>query len=259
MNGGKALLGVGLAAMGLIFALIFSPFFMVGAGQVAVSYNRGTGETKTYMQGTHFRMPIVQSVHEFDVKTQRIDIQAESASKDLQVVHVTAMLNYHLVYDKVNELFTKVGVDYDEKVIYPITNEVIKAEVANFPVEQIITSREKLKEKIQVELKEKLLAYHIELEGVNLVNIKFDDEFNKVVEEKQIEEQKIKTAEYQRRQAEEYKKKTILEAEAEAEKQRLMRNTLTQDMVELKWIEKWNGILPTYMLGDKGVLMVQPQ
>ena len=40
------------------------------------------------------------------------------------------------------------------------------------------------------------------------------------------QEQKIKLAEYQKRQAIEYKEKTILEAQAEAEKQRLMKSNV---------------------------------
>lgn len=254
----KIIVLAGLFVVGLIVLLILFPAFTVGAGEVGVTFNRFTGQTQSYSQGTHFRMPIAQSVYKFDVKTKRMDIDAESASKDLQVVHITAMLNYHLDYAHVNDLFVKVGRDYEEKIIHPATNETIKAAVAQFPVEQIITNREDLKTIIEKTLKTKLSAYNIELEAVNLVNINFDPEFNKVVEQKQIEEQKIKTAEYQKRQAMEYKEKTILEAQAEAEKQRLMKSNVNESIVALEWIKKWSGNLPTTMLSDKGVIMINP-
>lgn len=250
---------IGMMIVGLIGIFILFPVFTVSAGEVGVTFNRFSGETKSYPQGTHFRVPLAQSVYKFDVKTQRVDIDAESASKDLQVVHVTAMLNYHLIYEKVNELFVKVGADYTEKIIHPATNEVIKATVAKFPVEEIIVNRDKLKTQIEADLRDKLLKYYIDLESVNLVNINFDPEFNKVVEQKQIEEQKIKTAEYQKRQAEEYKQKTILEAQAEAEKQRLMKANVTASIISLEWIKKWNGILPQTILGDKSMMMVNPK
>jgi regulator of protease activity HflC (stomatin/prohibitin superfamily) len=255
----KLLVAAGLALVGFIALLILFPVFTVGAGEVGVTFNRFSGETQSYSQGTHFRVPLVHAVYKFDVKTQRVDMEAESASKDLQIVHVTAMLNYHLTYSKVNELFVKVGRDYIEKIIHPATNEVIKAAVAKFPVEQIIVNRETLKELIQKELAEKLLVYNIELESVNLVNINFDPEFNKVVEQKQIEEQKIKLAEYQKRQAIEYKEKTILEAQAEAEKQRLMKSNVNEQIIALEWIKKWSGNLPETMMGDKGILMINPK
>lgn len=260
METNTKILFAGAIAIGvLIFGLIFSPFFSVSAGEVGVTFNRVSGETQSYSQGMHFRIPLVQAVHDFDVKTQRIDIDAHSASKDLQKVHVVAMLNSHLDYEKVNDLFVKVGEDYKEKVVEPATQEVIKAETAKFPVDEIIVRREVLKDGIEKALKLKLAEYHIILENVNLVNIDFDEEFNKVVEQKQIEEQKIKTAEYQKRQALEYKEKTILEAQAEAEKQRLMKSNVNESIVALEWIKKWNGNLPQTVLSDKSVMMVNPK
>lgn len=255
----KMFLKIGGAVVLLILGLIFKPFFTVSAGEVGVTFNRFSGETRSYSQGTHFRIPLVCAVYDFDVKTQRIDVDAHSASKDLQKVHVVAMLNSHLDYTKVNELFVKVGEDYKEKVVEPATQEVIKAETAKLPVEEIIVRRDSLRSGIENSLREKLKEYNIILENVNLVNIDFDEEFNKVVEQKQIEEQRIKTAEYQKRQAIEFKEKTILEAQAEAEKQRLMKSNVNESIVSLEWIKKWNGVLPSTVLGDKNVMMVNPK
>lgn len=247
-----------LALILIAFALMLGcgTFFSVGAGIVGVTFNSITGQTAAYSQGMYMKLPIITSVIKFDVKTQREDIQADSASKDLQKVKVHVAINYHLDYKKVNELYVKVGRDYNEKVIHPAVNESVKASVAQFPVEEIIVKREDVKILIEKSLKDRLAIYNIILESVNLVNISFDDEFNKVVEQKQIEEQKIKTAEYIKKQAEQKKQATILEAEGEARKQELLRATISKDTVMMKWIEKWDGKLPTYMMGDKTMMMV---
>ena len=231
-------------------------FFSVGAGVVGVTFNTVTGATAAYSQGMYLKIPLVTSVVKFDVKTQREDIQADSASKDLQKVQVHVAINYHLDYKKVNDLYVKVGRDYIEKVIHPAVNESVKASVAQFPVEEIIVKREDVKILIEKSLKDRLAIYNIILESVNLVNISFDAEFNRVVEQKQIEEQKIKTAEYIKKQAEQKKQATILEAEGEARKQELLRATISKDTVMMKWIDKWDGKLPTYMMGDKTMMMV---
>jgi regulator of protease activity HflC (stomatin/prohibitin superfamily) len=232
--------------------------FSVGAGIVGVTFNTITGSTDSYSQGTYLKLPLITNVYKFDVKTQREDIKAESASKDLQSVMVKVVVNYHLDYAKVNNLFVKVGKDYVEKVIHPAVNESVKASVAQFPVEEIIVKREDVKTIIETVLKERLATYNIILESVNLVNISFDDEFNKVVEQKQIEEQKIKTAEYKKRQAEQNKAATILEAEGEARRNELLRATISKDTVMMQWINKWDGKLPTYMMGDKTSMLIQP-
>jgi regulator of protease activity HflC (stomatin/prohibitin superfamily) len=245
-----------IAVLILIFLVGCGAFFQVGAGVVGVTFNSITGSTAAFSQGMYFKIPIVTSVIKFDVKTQREDIQADSASKDLQKVKVFVAINYHLDYLKVNELYVKVGRDFNDKVIHPAVNESVKASVAQFPVEEIIVKREDVKMLIEKSLKDRLAIYNIILESVNLVNIAFDDEFNKVVEQKQIEEQKIKTAEYIKKQAEQKKQATILEAEGEARKQELLRATISKDTVMMKWIDKWDGKLPTYMVGDKTFMTI---
>ena len=247
-----------LITIAVIFILFFmlNPFYVVGPGQVGVSFNRISGITQSHPRGIHFRIPLLVTVTMFDVKTQKIVLDAQSASKDMQEVNVKLVLNCHLQYDKVNELYVNVGVDYKDKVIAPAVFESVKASTAKFPVEQIITERDKLKDMLETKLTERLKAYYIVMESANLVDINFSQEFNQVVEQKQLEEQKIKTAQYQRLQAEEKKKTTILEAEGESRKQELLRRTTSKEVIELKWIEKWDGKLPTYMLGDKTSLFM---
>ena len=250
----------GRVAVTLIAIILFmGSWFIVNPGVVAVTFSRLSGTTASYSQGIHMKLPILTGVEKFDVQTQRVDIKSESASKDLQKVDVDVVLNYHLAYDKVNELYVKVGSDYSEKIIEPSVNEAVKAAAAQLPVEEIIVKRETLRSAIESMLRDRLSGYNITLESVNLVNIGFDPEFNKVVEAKQMEEQKIKTAQYQRMQAEEKKQQTILEAQAEAEKQRLMKINVTKDIIALEWIKKWNGTLPSTVLGDKSFMMINPK
>ncbi|MGL4368907.1 MAG: SPFH domain-containing protein, partial [Spirochaetota bacterium] len=112
------------AVIGIFFLIIlFGSWFFVGAGIVGVTFNTMTGETHSYSQGFYFKIPLVTDVTKFDVKTQRQDIRADSASMDLQKVAVHVVVNYHLDYAKVNELYVKVGVDYEDKVIAPAVNE----------------------------------------------------------------------------------------------------------------------------------------
>lgn len=242
----------------LLFLVILGCYYTISAGEVGVKFNRITGQTSSNFQGFHFKLPFIEGITKFDVRTQKLEVKAASSSKDLQVVTVDAVLNYHLDYKKVNTLYTKVGEDFSNIVIIPAIQEVIKASLSQYPVEQIIVNREGVKENIESRLKVKLIQYDIILENVNLVNIDFTAEFDEVVESKQIEEQKIKTAEYQRKQAEEIKRKTILEAEAEAEKQRLLSKSVSNDIIALKWIEKWDGQLPQTMTGKESTMLINP-
>lgn len=241
----------------VIMAFIgFSSFFIVEVGFVGVRINVLTGETKSFAQGTYFKLPVVHQVVNYDVKTQKQEIEADSASKDLQTVRARIVVNFRPVYEKVNDIHIKIGKDYFVKVIYPAIQEVSKTAISKLPVENIIVERENLRAAIEENLRKKIEEYNIIIENVNIVDIQFTAEFNRVVEEKQIEEQKVKKIQYQRMQAEEEKKRVILLAEAEAQKQKLLRDSSNQTVINLKWIEKWDGHLPTYMLGDKSNAMI---
>lgn len=240
----------------VVGVLVMSAFFIVEVGNVGVRINVLSGQTKSFAQGTYIKIPFVHQVAKYDVKTQKQEIQADSASKDLQTVRANIVINFRPEYDKVNDIHTKIGRDYFFKVVTPAIQEVAKTAISKLPVENIIVERENLRLEIEQNLRNKVKEYNIIIENVNIVNIEFSSEFNKVVEEKQIEEQKVKKMQYQRMQAEEEKKRIVLLAEAEGQKQKLLRESASQGVISLKWIEKWDGKLPVYMLGDKTNSMI---
>lgn len=238
----------------IAITLLGSMLFVVQPGFVSIEVL--LGKTMKYAgSGLHFKSPI-STIVPFDIRTVKDEYKSEGTSQDLQLIIVESAINYRIDPKKIPELFNTVGRDYVRKVLDPAVHESIKAGTSKFKVEDIIVKRTELKEMIANSLRAKMTNYHIFIEEVNLVDIDFSAEFNKVVEEKQIEEQRIKTAEYRKQQAEQDKQRVILEAQGESEKQRLLRSTTSKEVIELKWIEKWNGQLPVTMLGDsKGIIM----
>ncbi len=261
----KIISGAIAGVLGVV--IILGSWFIVSPGFVGVTFNKVTGTTATYQRGLHIKLPLITGVEKFDIRTIRADQVSESASKDLQKVVVEIALNYHLEHDKVNELYTRIGTQYIGTVVGPALHEAVKSTTAQFPVESIIVNREALREKIEKSLSARLKEYNIIVESVNLVNINFDEEFNKVVEQKQIEEQKIKTAEYQKEQERQRAEQTIITAKAEAErnliearaeasKQVLLRSSTSRQVIELKYLEKWDGKLPTVIAGKGSNLLL---
>ncbi|MDR2426447.1 MAG: prohibitin family protein [Endomicrobium sp.] len=248
-----------VAAILLLLCAAWGSFFQVPVGYVGVRINIFSGETESYARGTYLKVPIMHKVVNYDVKTQRQEFKANSASKDLQAVHAIIVVNFRPDYSKVNDIHTNIGSDYQWKVIDPAVQEAAKAAISKLPVEMVVVERENLRAAIEERLSEKLAHYNIIIENVSITNIDFSAEFNRVVEEKQIEEQKVKKAQYQRMQAEEEKQRQILMAEAEAKKQQLLKESTNKEVIGLKWIEKWDGRLPLYMMGnDQNVIMALP-
>jgi regulator of protease activity HflC (stomatin/prohibitin superfamily) len=243
----------------LVLSAAWGSFFQVPVGYVGVRINIFNGETESFKRGTYAKVPLMHKVVNYDVKTQRQEFKASSASKDLQAVHAVLVVNFRPDYNKVNDIHTNIGSDYLWKVVEPAVQEAAKSAISKLPVEMVVVERENLRASIEERLALKLQDYNIIIENVSITNIDFSNEFNRVVEEKQIEEQKVKKAQYQRMQAEEEKKRQILLAEAEAQKQQLLKQSVNKEIIGLKWIEKWDGRLPQYMMGDgQNVIMALP-
>lgn len=253
--GSKVLYGVsGSIILIAIIFFICSTFYSVQPGEVGIEIF--FGKVVHYSDsGLHGKNPLSE-VKKMSLQTRKFDTKLEGASKDLQEIGVDISINYRLNYEKISELYNKVGIDYEAKVIVPAVLNLAKAGISQFPISDIIVKRTELANTIYESLKERLASYYIILETVNLSNISFSKEFTAAVTEKQVQEQNVQTAEYKRQQAIKDKESVILAAQAEAEKQRLLRNTTSPEVIELKWIEKWNGQLPNTILGDKSVPMI---
>jgi len=248
---------IGGIVIGIVALMVLlGTFFSVAVGEVGVVFNKAAGSTKVKTQGIHFKVPLLEEVTKFDIKTQSIVLREECSSKDLQLVNMTTILNLHLRSENVNEVYTKIGADWTAKIVNPIAYEVAKSTLSGYNVEEIIGKRDQIRQQIEKELRSRYDSYNVVLETVSLANIDFSKEYNKIVEQKQIEQQRILVVENQKKQAEFTKAKMILEAEGEAQKNNLMRQSATEQIIALEWIKKWNGTLPATMLGDGKNLMV---
>ena len=99
-------------------------------------------------------------------------------------------------------------------------------------------------------IKQRLAAYNIQVSEVALVNVAFSPEFAKAIEEKQIAEQQAKQADYDALKATKQAEAEVNRAKGQAESQRLMRQTLTPQILQKQAIEKWNGQFPQVMSGN---------
>ena len=114
-------------------------------------------------------------------------------------------------------------------------------------------------------MKNDIKEYHLILEQIDIREVYYNPEYEQSINQKKLEEQKAltlievtKQKEELERQAEIDKRISITNAEAEAEALRIKGQSISSNprIVELEWINKWNGQLPTYMLGSgQGVML----
>src|SRR5512140_36615 len=241
-----------VAAIVIVVFLIFSgSLVIIGPGQRGVVINFGAVSPQVWDEGLHFKIPIYQRVEKMDVRVQKEQTEAEAASKDLQDTRSTIAVNFNIIPDKAGWVFQHIGRGYNERVIDPMTQEVVKAVTARYTAIELITNREKIRMEIKDILKARLLDYHIAVVDVSIVNFKFSAQFTQAIENKQTAEQMALKASRDLDRIKIEAQQKIAAAQAEAESLRLQRQNITSDLVELRRIEamqqaiqKWNGVLP---------------
>jgi regulator of protease activity HflC (stomatin/prohibitin superfamily) len=241
-----------VVAIVIVVFLIFSgSLVIVGPGQRGVVLNFGAVSPNVWGEGLHFKIPVYQGVQKMDVRVQKEVTEAAAASKDLQDTHSTIAVNFNVIPDKAGWVFQNIGLAYKERVIDPVTQEVVKAVTAKYTALELITMREKVRTELKDMLKARLLDYNIAVVDVSIVNFKFSAQFTQAIENKQTAEQMALKASRDLDRIKIEAQQKIAAAQAEAESLRLQRQNITSELVELRRIEamqeairKWNGVLP---------------
>lgn len=246
----------GMTLVGLIIGLsfifvFFSPVYIIHAGERGVVSTFGDPSMTSYSEGIHFKIPFVQSVTKFDIKTLKYETEATSASSDLQTVNAKLAINYHLEAAKVPEIYQTIGVDYETRVIAPFEQEIIKAVTAKFTAEELITKREAVRDEIKSTLKDRLAPRGIIVEELSITNFDFSKSFNDAIEAKVTAEQSALAAKNKLEQIKYEAEQKVASAKAEAEALSLQKNEITPDLIRLRQIEvqkmavdKWDGHMP---------------
>ena len=117
-------------------------------------------------EGTHFRLPWFQTPHQFDVRIRPRNISSNTGTKDLQVVTINLRVLSRPEEEFLPDIFSSLGLDYDERVLPSIGNEVLKAVVAQYNAESLITKREEVSREVRTALTKRAAEFHIKLDDV---------------------------------------------------------------------------------------------
>ena len=124
----------------IFIILFFRPWVQVGPGQRGIVLNFGAVQQQVLEEGLHLRIPVMQEIVLMDVKLQKAETDAAAASADLQDVSSRVALNYHIVPDKANIVYQKIGIQFKERIIDPAILEVVKAVTAKYSACLLYTS-----------------------------------------------------------------------------------------------------------------------
>ncbi len=257
---------IGIVVLIIIGVVVASAVQIVDAGHrgVLLHWNAVDIQAQPLNEGLHFVMPFADSVVNMEVRTLKYVKSTSSASKDLQTVSTAITVNYHPSPDSVNFLFKEVGLDYENRIIQPTIEEVVKQITANYNAEELITKRPLVKSDIESEISSRLGAFNIVTEVVSITDFQFSALFARAIEDKVEAEQKalkaendLKRIEVEARQHEAeavgIAAANIAQANGEAEAIRIINEALSNNPHYLEWLktQAWNGVLPL-VVGEGG-------
>ena len=278
----KKKIGSAVAALCLIigvFMISSGCITSIPTGHTGIVTTFGRVEDYTYEAGIHTKAPW-QDVVKMDNRIQKAIVEMSCFSSDIQEVSTNYTINYQIEKANAQTIYRTIGKDYYTTIILPRIQESVKSVIAKYNAESLIANRD---------LTSKLAAYNVEVIDASIENLDFSDAFTNAVEAKQVAAQEKLKAEIQQEQAiieaEAAAKRAVIAAEAEAEKavieaeaaaeakkkeadanayvgekeaeaNKKIADSLSDDLIEYKQIEKWDGKLPIYMGGEGGTFPI---
>lgn len=250
---GNIVIGIIIGVVVLIAIVILASITTVPTGYVGVKTRFGQVQNDVIQEGLNTKAPFIESIVKIDCRTKKIETETSTASKDLQEVSLKVAVNYNVNKETANNLYKEVGITYEDVIVNPSILESVKAITAQYTAEELITKRAEVSNKMQELLEEKIETRGFNIVDFNIIDLNFSEAYNQAIEKKQVAEQEAKQAEYELQKSKVENEKKIAEAEANAKVMEVQNTSTTENALKLKeleiqqkFIEKWNGQLPTY-------------
>ena len=221
-----------------------SSLHAVPAGHTGVVTRFGAVDDTVLSEGQNVLIPFVTRDVDMNNQVTKAEVVSASASKDLQTVNSTVALIYRIESLSAASVYQNIGVNYENVVVIPAIQEAVKSVMAQYTAEELITLRQTVGAEIQEEISSKLTPYGFSTQSVNIVDFQFSEEFNAAIEAKQTAQQNALKAEQDLARVKVEAEQKIAEAQAEAESYRLKSQEITDQMLKMEFIDKWDGKLP---------------
>lgn len=243
----KKLIIIGAAAI-FVLVILLNSFTVVQAGHTGVVVTMGSVNEGVLQEGIHFKVPFVQNVVKIDNRIQKLEVNTEAFSKDLQSVKTVLAINYRVDTAKSYSIYKNIGADYENVLVVPAVNEVLKAITSQYTAEESVTNRVLISDGLIEGLNKKLNDLGLYITDVNIIDFDFSEAFITAIEEKQVAQQQLLKAETEKQtaitNAQASAEAAKIKAEGDAKANKLLNDSLTDKVLENKKIDKWNGELP---------------
>jgi regulator of protease activity HflC (stomatin/prohibitin superfamily) len=148
----------------------------------------------------------------------------------------------------------------EENVIRAKLKSCLALTVSEYtPIQTYSMKRQEIQDKVLAKMKKELSSWRLILDQIDIREVYYDPKYEEEIKNKKVQEQKAltlievtKQIQEQFTQSKLQKEIVIQTAQGEAEALKIKGDAIRQNpgVIQLNWIEKWNGQLPTYVMGQ---------
>jgi regulator of protease activity HflC (stomatin/prohibitin superfamily) len=255
------------------FIIFNSVTYSVQFGTVAVLTRFGEIVGNPKDPGLHFKVPVIDDVVVY--RTQKIvyetndgpeygssnadyqDYPVDTNTKDGQLVSIRYTVRFSINADEIKNVATTLGTEGEvvEKIIKADSRIWVRQIPRNYSAGELYTGNlDLVADEITKQLEPVFAKNGLTLDEFGIRAIKFSDDYVEAIEQKQIEAERVATEQFIANQEEFRKQALITKAEGESAAQKLQQQSLTKEVLQKQYIEKWNGILPQVVSGDDSLI-----
>lgn len=161
-----------------------------------------------------------------DIRSRPRTIHSATGTKDLQTVNISLRVLSRPNEDKLSTIYKTLGTDFDERILPSLGNEILKAVVAQYNAEELLSQRARISQQIRAELIKRAGAFNLILDDVSITHLTFGREFARAIESKQVAQQEAERQAWLVAKADQERKASIIRAEGEADAARLISNAV---------------------------------
>ena len=233
-DNGNAFLPLLGVAVAVVLILLSQVLFIVPAGNVAVVTTLGkvTGEPRS--AGPNFKVPLIQNIAMFDIKTQVRPEEFSSLTKDLQVIEATATIKYAIRANQAGRIFRSIATANQQvygRIVQPSLLKALKSVFSQYELVTIASEWNSISEIVQEKVSEELSKFgYVDVQGLDLTGLRIAEEYRAAIEQKQIADQRLLKA-----------RTEVRIAEQEAKRYETLNQSLNDQVLYKLFLDKWDG------------------
>lgn len=245
-----------------VVATFWASFFIVDPGEIVLVKTLWQINPDVYSEWVHRKTPFMGRVITINTRSKKLEDSTTASTNDLQSIGISVVFTYQITKEGVTEIFRRFGDDdmIASNVAIPSMKEAVRSVIAKYKADELITKRAEVSSLIQEKLQNKLNEFWLLVTDINIQDVTFSEKFNESIEAKVKAEQDALAKRNELEKTKYEAEQQVVRAKAEAETIRIQAEAIKSqwwsEYVQMKRIEKWNGVLPQTQLGSNSNTMM---